>query len=142
MENYSSNWSYQDDSETATHIGVAYQLLLAMSDDVMNKLEAAIAAKETSIRIAAERLHDLIAHHYGEADDRRKELPKSMAVLDDIEQDWLYKFNPPLLEYLVGVMYAYAFKDLLNSEAPQAVRVLATPLKSANIDLPGLMEVG
>ncbi|MDK7145164.1 MULTISPECIES: hypothetical protein [Corynebacterium] len=142
MESKSPAESCQEDSETASRIEVAYQLLLNMSDDVMNQLEAAVAAKEVSVRIAAERLHDLIAHHYGNADDRRKTLPRSMSVLDDVEQDWLYRFNPPLLEYLVGVMYAYAFKDLLNSTAHHAVQVLAKPLQSASIDLPGLAEVG
>ena len=124
-----------DDVHVSGVIRAQYRRLLNLPDPALARLSREVVKKESAIRIAATAVHEVVNHHYGTAVDRRESIPGIMAVLDDVEQDWPLRFEAPVLEYLVDYLYATAFCDIVQRDAPRAMRTIMEPLTAAEISL-------
>lgn len=125
-----------DDEGTARSLREIYGHLLALDAPEVVVLVDHYRDFENSRRAAASRLRDLVEMKYGKASRRREIMPEVTSVLDDVEHDWVHRFGPEALEVVVDLLFAVAFREMVNENAPAVVNTLLGPARSSGLGIP------
>lgn len=128
--------SHFDDEGTAQSLREVYGHLLALDDPEVAVLVDHYRDFEQSRRAAASRLRDLVEMKFGPAPRRRAVMPEVASILDDVEHDWVYRFGPEALEIVVDLLFAVAFREMVNESAPAVVNTLLGPARTSGLGLP------